>query len=241
MSEWVYWVRACIRIAMRWVTLWKSLLTFLPLARKMHFPPYYVYTSFQVARSMWQFTIHHSFHPSPVFLLVAISGSMCAQLTMFPMLKTCKATAAGAFLTIFNTESKLPEFSGLVVSARAHQYTTKAPSSFRSLILNSRCSSYGRRPFGVPRHLPGRFLTHTQLFRRSPLRQLGLPVHRHNWDMRSASKPSTWTIIPCWIQSSIACRCSSDIDVLLWLISLMNSRVPQSICHRMSWVLCIVE
>jgi len=55
---------------------------------------------------------------------------------MFPTLKTCKATAAGAFLTgtNFETGSKFPEFSGIVVSARANQYSTKAPSSFWSLI-----------------------------------------------------------------------------------------------------------
>ena len=33
-SEWVHWVRPCIGIAMRWVTLWKSLLTFL-----LHYAP----------------------------------------------------------------------------------------------------------------------------------------------------------------------------------------------------------
>ena len=37
MSEWVLWVRACIGIAMRWVTLRKSLLAFLLSARKMQF------------------------------------------------------------------------------------------------------------------------------------------------------------------------------------------------------------
>jgi len=39
-SEWVHWVRACIGIAMRWVTLWKSLLAFLLPARKMQFSLY---------------------------------------------------------------------------------------------------------------------------------------------------------------------------------------------------------
>jgi len=84
---------------------------------------------------MWLLTIHRSFRPSPVLLLVAISGMTCAQLTIFPTLKTCKATAAGAILscTNFETGSKLPEFSGIVVSARANLYSTKAPSSFRSL------------------------------------------------------------------------------------------------------------
>ena len=36
-SEWVHWVRTCIGIAMRWVTLRISLLTFLLPARKMQF------------------------------------------------------------------------------------------------------------------------------------------------------------------------------------------------------------
>jgi len=197
-SKWVHWVRACIGIAMQWVTLRISLLVFLLPARKIHFSLYQLYTSFQVARSMWLLTIHRSFRLSPVLLLVAISGITCAQPTIFPMLKTCKATAAGAFLTCtnFETGSKLPEFSGIVVSARANQNSTQAPSSFWSLMLNSRCSCHGRRPFSAPLHLPGSCFTHTQSFRRSPPRQLWLSVHRHIWDMRSPSKPSTWTLIP---------------------------------------------
>jgi len=120
--------------------------------RAMQFSVYQSYTSFQVARSMWLLTIHRSFRPSPVLLLVAIPGMTCAQPTIFPTLITCKATAAGAFLTCTNVEtrSKLPEFSGIVVSARANQYSTKAPSSFRSLIVNSHCSCHGTRPFSVP-------------------------------------------------------------------------------------------
>jgi len=39
-SEWVHWVRACIGIAMRWVTLRISLLAFLLPARKMQFSLY---------------------------------------------------------------------------------------------------------------------------------------------------------------------------------------------------------
>jgi len=39
-SEWVHWVRSCIGIAMRWVTLRKSLLVFLLPARKMQFSLY---------------------------------------------------------------------------------------------------------------------------------------------------------------------------------------------------------
>jgi len=63
-----------------------------------------------------------------------------------------EATVASAFLTStnFETGSKLPEFSGIVVSSRATQYSTKAPSSFTSLILNSRCSCHWRRPFSTP-------------------------------------------------------------------------------------------
>ena len=151
-SEWVHWVRACIGIAMLWVTLRKSLLTFLLPACKMQFSLYSLYTSFQVARSMWLFTIHCSFCPSPVLLLVANSGMTYAQPTIFPTLKTCNATAASASFTgtNFETRSKLPEFSGIVVSSRANQYSTKAPSSCSSLILNSRCSCHGRRPFSAP-------------------------------------------------------------------------------------------
>jgi hypothetical protein len=65
---------------------------------------------------------------------------------------TCKATSAGAYLTStkFEAGSKLPEFSGIVVSARAKQYSKRAPSSFRSLILNSHCSCHRSRPFSVP-------------------------------------------------------------------------------------------
>jgi hypothetical protein len=142
---------------------------------------------------MWLLTIHRLFRPSPLLRLVAISGIMCLQPTMYATLKTCKATAAGAFLTCtnFKTGSKLPEFSGIMVSPRANQYSTKAQSSFWSFILNSRCRCHGRRPFTVPYHIPGCCFTHTQLFRRSPPRQLWFPVHRHIWDMRSPSKPST--------------------------------------------------
>jgi hypothetical protein len=124
---------------------------------------------------------HRSFRPSPVLLPVAISGIHRAQPTMFPTLNTCKATAAGAFLTCTNFEmgSKLPKFSGIVVSTRANQYSMKAPSSYWSLILNSHCSCHGRRPFSTPQHLSGRCFTHTHSFRRSPACQLWLPLHRH--------------------------------------------------------------
>ena len=130
----------------------KSVLAFLLPVRNMPFSLYYLYTSFQVARSVWLLTIHCSFHPSPVLLLVAISGSTCAQFTMFSTLKTCKTTACGAFLTCTNCETgyKLHEFSGIVVSARAIQYSTKAPSSFRSLITNRHYSCHGRCQFSAP-------------------------------------------------------------------------------------------
>ena len=151
-SEWVYLVRPCIGIAMQWVKLRKSLLAFLPAARKMQFSLYSLYTSFQVARSMWLLTIHSLLSPSPVSLLGALSRNTCTQQTMTPTLKTCQATASGAFLTCtnFETESKLHKFSGIVVSARANQYSTKAPSSFWSLILNGHCCCHGRRPFSAP-------------------------------------------------------------------------------------------
>ena len=132
-SGWVHWVRACIGIAMwwvtlrksllafllpahkmqfslylfyeivsRWVTLGISLLAFLPPARKIPFSLYSVYSSLHVARSMWLLTMHCSLRPSPVLQLVAISGMICAQPTIFPMLHTCKVTAAGAFPTCAN-------------------------------------------------------------------------------------------------------------------------------------------
>jgi hypothetical protein len=42
-SEWVHWVRGCNGIAMRWVTLPKSLLAFLLPARKMRLSLYSLY------------------------------------------------------------------------------------------------------------------------------------------------------------------------------------------------------
>ena len=57
-----------------------------------------------------------------VLLVVAICGSTCMQPSMLPTLKTCKPMAASAFLTCTNLEigSKLPELSGIAVSARAN-------------------------------------------------------------------------------------------------------------------------
>jgi hypothetical protein len=43
MSEWVHWVRACIGIAMQWVTLRKSRLAFHLPAHKMKFSLYQLY------------------------------------------------------------------------------------------------------------------------------------------------------------------------------------------------------
>jgi hypothetical protein len=50
----------------------------------------------------------------------------------------------------FREGIKLHQFSSIVVSARANQYSTKAPSSFWSLILNSHSSCHGRLPFSAP-------------------------------------------------------------------------------------------
>jgi len=146
---------------------------------------------------MWLLTIHRLFLLSPVFLLEAIPGINCAQPTMFPMLKTWKAMAAGAFLTCTNFEmgSKLHEFSCIVVSCRANLNSTKAPSSFSSVILNSHFSCHGRLPFSTRWYLPGHYFTHTKSFCWFPMRQLWLPVHRHIWDMGLPSKPSTATLI----------------------------------------------
>jgi len=89
-TDWLHWVHGCIGIAMRWVTLWKSLLVSLVPARKMQFSLYQLYTSFQVPWSIWPLTILRSFRPSAVLLLVAICRIPCTQLTIFPTLKTCQ-------------------------------------------------------------------------------------------------------------------------------------------------------
>jgi len=54
--------------------------------------------------------------------------------------------------------------------------------------------------------------------------------------MHSSSKPSTWTLIPWWLKSSIACSCSSDRYVLLRLLCLINSRMQLYIA---TW--CVVS
>ena len=150
-SQWVHWVNACIGIPMQWVMLRQSLLAFLLTAHKMQFSIYKLYSSFQVGRSMWLLPIHHSFLPSPDLLLVAISGTLWAQLTVCPTWKTVIPTGDSAFLTCtnFETGSKLPEFSGIVVSASANQYSTKAPSMFGSLIVHHRCSCHWRHRFSA--------------------------------------------------------------------------------------------
>jgi len=55
-----------------------------------------------------------------------------------------------SYLYKFRDGIQVPKFSGIVVSTRANQYSAKAPSSFRSLILNSCCSCHRRRPFSAP-------------------------------------------------------------------------------------------
>jgi hypothetical protein len=119
---------------------------------EMQFSHHQLYTSFEVARSMWLLTIHRSCHLSPLLLPVAIAGIPRTQPTMIYMLHTSKAMATGAFLTCihFVTGSELPEYSGIVVSATAPKYSIKAPSSFRSVILNSHCSCHRKCPFPVP-------------------------------------------------------------------------------------------
>jgi len=123
------------RDSMQLVTLWTSLLAFLLPVGTIQFSVYQLYTSFQVTRSMWLLTIHCWFRPSPVLLLVTISGNTCAQPRMFPTLKTGKATAACASLTCTNFETgpKLTEFPGIIVGARVNQCSTKAPALFWSL------------------------------------------------------------------------------------------------------------
>jgi hypothetical protein len=134
------------------VTKRKSLLAFLLPDREMPFSRNSLYTAFQVASSMWILTIHRLFRPFRVVLLVAISGITSAQLMMFLPLKIGKTTAASNFLTCtkFEMESKLPKFSSILVCGRANQHSRKAPSSFWSLIWNSRCSCHGRCPFSAP-------------------------------------------------------------------------------------------
>jgi len=152
MLEWINGVPACIGITMQLVTLWKPHLVFVLPVSKLHFALYLLSRSLEVTRSMWLLTIHHLFHLSAVWTVVAISGITCVLLMMFLLLKTCKVIAAGTFLTFtqFETESKWPEFRGIVVNAWSNQYSTKASFSFRSLIVSSCCSSHGRRPCRVP-------------------------------------------------------------------------------------------
>ena len=192
---------------------------------------------------MWLLTIQRSFRLSPVLVLEAIWGITCAQPMMVPMLTPCKATATGACLKCrnFETRSKLAKFSGMVVSASANQFSTKAPSSFRSLILNSHCSCHERRPFSAPYHLPGHCVTHAQSFCRSPPRQLWLTVHRQIWDMRSPSKPFDLNLNTKvstelhWVQLFILYICLG--------MTLMLDKLPCAIvyCHVVRCVLHIVE
>lgn len=127
---------------------------------------------------------------------------------------------------------KRHEFSGIVVSAGANQYSTKLQSTFWSVIWNSRCSYPGSRPFWGLYYLAVHCGTDTQSCRRSFPRLLWLPVHHHIKDIRSPSKSSTWILILGKIQRSIGCSCSLDIYVLLWLLCFIDSRVPLYIATR---------
>jgi len=60
-SEWVHWVRACIGIAMRWVTLQKSLLTFLLPARKCN-ALFTTYTGLKGDGWRWEYLSSRSFY-----------------------------------------------------------------------------------------------------------------------------------------------------------------------------------
>jgi hypothetical protein len=93
--------------------------------------------------------------------------------------------------TNFETGSRLPVFSGIVVSARDKPYSTNAQSSIRSLFFNSPCSCQWRHSFNEPEHLPGHCFTHTQSFNRSPSRQICHPVHQHISDICSPTKHTT--------------------------------------------------
>jgi hypothetical protein len=101
-----------------------------------------------MAASEWKRSVR-AVRDIPVLQQLTIAGNTCAQPTMFPTLHICTATAAGARLTCtnFEMEYKLPLFSGMVISARAYQFSTTAPSLIRCLILNCHCSCHGKRPF----------------------------------------------------------------------------------------------
>jgi hypothetical protein len=150
--ESIHWVHACICIAMRWVTLRKisprvhstcaqnailSLLTvhIIP-SRQIYVPvdnPSLILSVSYLTTSsgLWNYV-----HPAS-----NVSHN-----------EKRKAMAAGAFLTgtNFPTGSTFHRFSGIVVSARANQYSTTAPSSFWRSTLNSCCSCHRRRPFCAP-------------------------------------------------------------------------------------------
>jgi len=66
---------------------------------------------------------------------------VCAADYVWPA-ENLKSNCCQCYLTgtNFETKSKLPKVSGIVVSTQATQYSTQAPSSFRSFILNSHCS-----------------------------------------------------------------------------------------------------
>jgi len=174
---------------------------------------------------MWQWTIHHAFHQSPVQLLVGIIRITCTQPTMLRTLNTCNATGACVFLTYtnFETGSNVPKLSGIVVRLGADQPTMKAPSLFGSLILISYCSYHQWRLFSAPWHLPTHRFHHNQSVCWGIQRQLRLRVHCNIGEMHSPSKYSTLTLITCQSLSSTPCCCSSDKYVFLWLLCMITS------------------
>jgi len=77
----------------------KSLLAFLLLRAKCKLSLSKLYTSFQVTRSMWLLIIHHSFRLSSCLTTSSYHWNYVRAADEVPKLKTCNATAAGAFLT----------------------------------------------------------------------------------------------------------------------------------------------
>jgi len=107
------------------VMLEKSLLAFLLPARKMQT------LSFQIIHIIPSHQIYVAIdNPSLVPSVSCLTTSSyhwnyVRAADEVSQVKTCNATAAGAFLTSTNFEmgSKLPAFSGIVMSARANQYS----------------------------------------------------------------------------------------------------------------------
>jgi hypothetical protein len=149
-SEWVHWVRACIGIAMRWVTVRISLLAFLLPSRKMQFSLLIIHIV--PSRQIYGAIDNASLVPSVSCLTtMRYLWNTVRAADNISHAENLQSNGCQCFLTCtnFETGSKLPEFSRIVVSARSNQYSTKAPSSFWSFIFNSRCSFHGRRPFSA--------------------------------------------------------------------------------------------